>query len=84
MNNMQQSFVVRCVGYNRDEHYFTIGKEYTVCDGKITNDNGFTYGTTVDGDPATWWLSGWYKFEVVPDIPDMVMSFDDLLNESLR
>lgn len=88
MNNMQQSFVVRCVGYKRDEHYFTIGKEYTVCNGRITNDNGYTYsalgGHRLGDAPATWWLAGWYEFEVIPDIPDMVMSFDDLLNEKFK
>lgn len=54
-------YKVRCVGYNRDERYFTVGKVYDVVNGTITNDNGFTY--TSDG--CVEWLGGWYKFERV-------------------
>lgn len=58
---------VKCVGYNKKERYFTVGKVYDVVDNAITNDRGFTYNGGCGGiESAVEWLSGWYKFEVVP------------------
>ena len=56
---------VRCVGYKRNERYFTIGKVYDVVDGNITNDNGYTYGDTGYYRDVIEFLSRWYKFERV-------------------
>ena len=59
---------VKCVGYNRDERCFTVGKVYDVVDNTITNDNGFKYkySRSLMGDSLLGWLGGWYKWEVVP------------------
>ena len=64
MKQDSKNYKVRCVGYNREEHHFTIGKVYDVVDGKITNDNGFTYCSY---DDVIRFLSVWYKFEKVTD-----------------
>lgn len=64
MKQDSKNYKVRCVGYKRDERYFTVGKVYDVFNGEITNDNGFTYRNY---DDATKFLSGWYKFEKVTD-----------------
>lgn len=63
MNQDSKNYKVRCVGYKSTERYFTIGKVYDVFDGKITNDNGFTYRNY----DAIKFLSVWYKFEKVTD-----------------
>lgn len=58
---------VKCVGYNRAERHFTVGKVYDVVDNTIVNDNGFRYKGGVGLiDSVVEWLSKWYKFEVVP------------------
>lgn len=65
MEQSNKSYKVRCVGYNRKERYFTIGKVYDVVDGNITNDNGYTYknwGNVIE------FLSKWYRFEKVDDV----------------
>lgn len=62
MKQDSRNYRVRCVGYKRQERYFTIGKVYDVVDGKITNDNGHTYGGC---DDVIEFLSGWYWFEMV-------------------
>lgn len=54
----------RCIGYNKKERLFTVGKVYEIgSDGSITNDRGFTYrsfpGNAID------WLKNWYEFEEV-------------------
>lgn len=64
MKQDSKNYKVRCVGYKREERYFTIGKVYDVVDGNITNDNGYTYK---DWDDAIKFLSGWYNFEKVAD-----------------
>ena len=83
-----EEFVVQCVGYTQDhEKNFTIGKEYVVRDGCITTDFGYTYAKdrcmTKDSSPDTWWLSGWYRFEIVNDdivVPEhLEVSFEDVL-----
>lgn len=57
---------VKCIGYERNERYFTAGKVYDVVDNTITNDKGFTYNFNYSGESVVDWLSGWYKFEAVP------------------
>lgn len=64
MKQDSKNYKVRCVGYKRKERYFTVGKVYDVVNGKITNDNGYTYR---DFDDVIKFLSGWYKFEKVTD-----------------
>lgn len=62
---------VRCVGYKRNEQYFTKGKIYTWEDGKLVNDIGFTYNNMVSGKNIDdWSLSNWYKFKKVEDNED--------------
>lgn len=45
----------------------------------------FTYSTSVVGDmvpgtdPETWWLSGWYTFEIVEDLPVNII-YDDIFS----
>lgn len=59
---------VKCVGYKREERYFTIGKVYEWEDGKLRSDNGYVYDGMVSGeDPSLWMLSEWYDFEVVKE-----------------
>ena len=82
MNN----FIARCVGYTQNrEKYFTIGKEYEICDGQIISDNGFKYSKdpkmTQDSNPRDWYLSDWYIFEIIDDsvTPEQFeISFDDI------
>ena len=58
---------VKCVGYHRNERYFTVGKVYDVVNNTIVNDNGFEYkGGYGAIESVIEWLSGWYKWEVVP------------------
>lgn len=64
MKQDSKNYKVECVGYKRDERYFTIGKVYDVVDGKITNDRGYTYRGCND---IIKFLSGWYDFEKVAD-----------------
>ena len=64
MKQDSKNYKVRCVGYKRNERYFTIGKVYDVVNGKITNDNGYTYR---DFDDVIEFLSRWYEFEKVTD-----------------
>lgn len=86
-NKDTSTFVVRCIGYNqRHEAYFTVGQEYEVKNGRITSDNGYTYSPDknmrADSDPSTWYLSGWYEFEIVEDVaaPEHVtITIDDIL-----
>lgn len=78
-NYKDSSFLVRCVGYTQNiERYFTDGKVYEVYAGRITNDRGFTYSDDpamkADSDPKTWYLSGWYRFEIVDDIAAVTTS----------
>lgn len=79
------SFKIRCIGYKQShEQYFTIGCEYEVTDGGLRCDD-FTYSTSVVGDmlpgtdPETWWLSGWYTFEIVDDTPVNII-YDDIFS----
>ena len=67
MKQDSKNYKVMCVGYKREERCFTIGKVYDVVDGKITNDNGFTYRNynESDVDDVIKFLSGWYKFKKV-------------------
>lgn len=59
---------VKCVGYKREERYFTIGKVYEWEDGKLRSDTGYDYEGMVSGeDPSLWMLSKWYDFEVVKE-----------------
>lgn len=67
------SFKVRCVGYNRDERYFTKGKVYELADGKITADNGYTY-TKKTNDEVLSYLSSWYNFERVDEIKRVIFN----------
>lgn len=64
MKQDSKNYKVRCVGYRyrKGERYFTIGKVYDVVDGKITNDNGFTYENC---DDVIEFLSRWYRFKRV-------------------
>ena len=55
---------VICTGYNRIERYFIKGKTYNVENGKITNENGYTY-EDVTNEKVLKYLSEWYKFEEV-------------------
>lgn len=64
MKQDSKNYKVRCVGYKRKERYFTIGGVYDVVNGKITNDNGYTYS---DSDDVIKFLSKWYNFEKVTD-----------------
>lgn len=64
MKQDSKNYKVRCVGYKHKERYFTIGKVYDVVNGKITNDNGYTYSNY---DDVIGFLSGWYKFKKVDD-----------------
>lgn len=83
----RRTFTVRCVKYNQSfEKFFSIGKEYEVKDGYITNDNGFVYAydhkMTADSNPSSWFLNVWYEFEIVsqPSVPDhFEVTFDDML-----
>lgn len=51
----------KCVGYNADERYFTLGKVYEARDNGtgLTTDNGFVFYNNVD------FLRPWYDFEEV-------------------
>lgn len=62
MKRDSKNYKVRCVGYKGKESCFTIDKVYDVIDGKITNDNGFTYSHLADVIKC---LSRWYVFEKV-------------------
>lgn len=62
MKQDSMNYKVRCVGYKLGERHFTIGKVYDVIDGKITNDNGYTYNNC---DDVIKFLSKWYGFEKV-------------------
>lgn len=64
MKKNSKNYKVRCVGYNRKERYFTIGKVYDVVDGNITSDDGYTYKYL---DDVIKFLSKWYNFEQVTD-----------------
>lgn len=64
MKQDSKNYKVRCVGCKCKEYYFTIGKVYDVVDGKITNDNGYTYSGWAD---VIEFLSSWYNFERVAD-----------------
>ena len=78
-------FKIRCVGYKQShERYFTIGREYEVTDEGLRSDD-HTYSTSVvddmvpGTDPETWWLSGWYTFEIVDDPPVNII-YDDIFS----
>lgn len=64
MERDNKNYKVRCVGYECNECYFTIGKVYDVVDGRITNDIGYTYYSC---DDVIEFLSCWSKFEMVTD-----------------
>jgi hypothetical protein len=77
-------FKIRCIGYKQNhERYFTIGQEYEVTDAGLVADD-VTYTTGADDilpgtDPETWWLSGWYTFEIVDDTPVNII-YDDIFS----
>lgn len=76
MKQDSKNYKVKCVGYKRKERYFTIGKVYDVVNGKITNDNGYTY-SDLNNDVIKF-LSGWYEFErVADDTPISRVIFND-------
>lgn len=58
---------VRCAGYRQNgEFYFTVGKKYKIFnDGKITNDNGYTYVGEHSKKTMLDYLSKWYIFEEI-------------------
>ena len=67
--------VVRCVGYRRDEKFFTMGQTYVVKDNTIVNDDGYKYTTRTF---FLWGnshaniidlLSRYYTFELVEITP---------------
>lgn len=62
-----QNGKVRCVGYNRGERYFSVGRVYDVIDNTIVNDNGYKYDIrNIRGESNVLeYLSDWYQFEVV-------------------
>lgn len=62
----ESTYKVRCVGYNKSEKNFTIGKVYEVKNNTITNDNGFIFR---DSGNVIEWLKPWYNFEVVEEEP---------------
>ena len=64
MKQDSKNYKVRCIGYKRNERYFTIGKVYDVVNGEITNDNGYTY---VGYQDIIEFLSSWYNFKKVDD-----------------
>lgn len=73
-------FKVKCVGYKTNEKFFTIGKTYEWKDGKLTNDNGFTYSGSypVGGeDVEKWGLSGWYTFKKINTSPAKILITTD-------
>ena len=75
-----KNYKVRCVGYNRDERYFTVGKVYDVVNGTITNDNGFTYNKVNHEKDVIKHLDFWYKFERVEDAHKIVITTDGKTN----
>lgn len=58
---------VRCVGYRQNREFtFTVDKVYKIYNnGKITNDNGYTYSGSKTKEEALNFLSDWYIFEEV-------------------
>lgn len=87
-SDVDSSFWIRCTGYTQShEKFFTIGKKYEVRrGGYVSSDNGFVYHDsemTPDSDPRHWFLSGWYRFEIVYEevtIPDQpALSFEELM-----
>ena len=58
-----KKYKVRCTGYKTAERYFTVGKVYDVVDGRITNDNGFTYGES----SMPWLSEQYYDFVLAED-----------------
>lgn len=57
-------FFVRCVGYKKNERYFTVGKLYLWDSGVLISDDGFKYTGAVKGEDLDMWeLSEWYIFE---------------------
>ena len=57
--------VVQCVGYKRNEAFFTIGKTYVVKNNRVTGDNDYTYSPNRRGQNVIDWLSSYYAFELV-------------------
>lgn len=70
-----KNYKVKCIGYKRNERYFTIGKVYEVKGGKITSDNGFTYKKS-NNDTVVRYLSAWYTFERVECDRKIVITTD--------
>ena len=61
---------VKCTAYKAEEKFFTVGKVYEWIDGKLKEDNGFSYTHMVKGtDPKKWELSKYYEFELVNEKP---------------
>ena len=65
---------VRCVGFNRRERYFTLGKVYAVVDDTIVNDNGHVYRGD-NWESALDFLSSWYRFEPCNENGENVCAF---------
>lgn len=64
-NNKWDGFLngkVKCVGYHRQEKFFTIGKVYDVVNGTIVSDTGYKYKGLTN---IMKFLSNYYKFEIV-------------------
>lgn len=59
--------LVKCVGYRQNREFtFTVDKVYKIYNnGKITNDNGYTYSGSKTKEKALDFLSDWYIFEEV-------------------
>lgn len=62
MEQDSKNYKVRCIGYKRNERYFTIGNAYDVVNGEITDDHGYVYKGF---DDVIGYLSDWYKFKKV-------------------
>lgn len=84
--NASSSFWIKCVGYTQSfESFFTIGQKYEVIGGHVTSDRGHTYTDPKmrpNSNPAEWFLSNWYRFEIVDDviIPEhLELSFEDAM-----
>lgn len=63
---------VKCVGYKKHEHYFTLNKVYDVINNNLVADNGFKYHP-INGRNTVDWLGEYYDFEVVVDYGNPVI-----------
>lgn len=56
----------KCVKYNSDERFFTLGEVYGVNKKKFINDRGFNYTSLCGGVKETLsFLKSWYEFEEI-------------------